>query len=218
MQAQRRSWSRSSPRRRSSSASTRSRSAASTRPKARRSTARRGRTASARHITSAFVKEALDRGAELFDWDERKARAGKRDGSEGARRRRRGRPARRRLDRLRRPDDDSARRQAVRAVGRRQPRHAFRASTSRASRPTCWRCRGTRSRSNWGDTAKNLPWTCMSVGSQTTHAMTRANHGRRDGRASEAAGDRRERSRRHARTTTRSATSASSARAIRRAG
>jgi CO/xanthine dehydrogenase Mo-binding subunit len=29
---------------------------------------------------------------------------------------------------------------------------------------------------NWGDTSKGLPWTCLSVGSQTTHAMTRANH------------------------------------------
>jgi CO/xanthine dehydrogenase Mo-binding subunit len=27
----------------------------------------------------------------------------------------------------------------------------------------------------WGSTAKHLPWSCMSVGSQTTHAMTRAN-------------------------------------------
>ncbi len=27
----------------------------------------------------------------------------------------------------------------------------------------------------WGNTSKGLPWTCMSVGSQTTHAMTRAN-------------------------------------------
>ncbi len=26
----------------------------------------------------------------------------------------------------------------------------------------------------WGDTSKHLPWSCMSVGSQTTHAMTRA--------------------------------------------
>ncbi len=31
----------------------------------------------------------------------------------------------------------------------------------------------------WGDTGKHLPWTCPSVGSQTTHGMTRANHGRR---------------------------------------
>jgi CO/xanthine dehydrogenase Mo-binding subunit len=28
----------------------------------------------------------------------------------------------------------------------------------------------------WGNTSKGLPWTCMSVGSQTTHAMSRANH------------------------------------------
>jgi CO/xanthine dehydrogenase Mo-binding subunit len=28
---------------------------------------------------------------------------------------------------------------------------------------------------NWGSTDKHVPWTCMSVGSQTTHAMTRAN-------------------------------------------
>src|SRR5439155_16736701 len=28
---------------------------------------------------------------------------------------------------------------------------------------------------NWGSTAKNIPWSSMSVGSQTTHAMTRAN-------------------------------------------
>jgi xanthine dehydrogenase molybdenum-binding subunit len=28
----------------------------------------------------------------------------------------------------------------------------------------------------WGDTSKGLPYSCLSVGSQTTHAMTRANH------------------------------------------
>jgi xanthine dehydrogenase molybdenum-binding subunit len=28
----------------------------------------------------------------------------------------------------------------------------------------------------WGDTSKHLPWTCISGGSQTTHAMTRAAH------------------------------------------
>ena len=40
-----------------------------------------GRTASANHVTSAFVKEALDRGAALFNWNDRKARAGQRQGS-----------------------------------------------------------------------------------------------------------------------------------------
>ena len=29
---------------------------------------------------------------------------------------------------------------------------------------------------SWGDTAQPLPWTCVSGGSQTTHAMTRAAH------------------------------------------
>ncbi|MEQ1912954.1 MAG: molybdopterin cofactor-binding domain-containing protein, partial [Vicinamibacterales bacterium] len=28
----------------------------------------------------------------------------------------------------------------------------------------------------WGSTGKHLPYSCLSVGSQTTHAMTRANH------------------------------------------
>src|SRR5262245_36377209 len=32
-------------------------------------------------VTSAFVKQAIDKGAELFRWEERKARSGKRDGS-----------------------------------------------------------------------------------------------------------------------------------------
>ena len=50
-----------------------------------------GAEASRQYVTSAFVKEALDKGAELFKWDERKARSGKRDGTEGARRRRGGR-------------------------------------------------------------------------------------------------------------------------------
>jgi CO/xanthine dehydrogenase Mo-binding subunit len=29
---------------------------------------------------------------------------------------------------------------------------------------------------SWGDTSRHLPWTCVSGGSQTTHAMTRAAH------------------------------------------
>ena len=78
---------------------------------------------SAAHITSAFVKEAFDRGAELFRWDERKARSGPAPGDEGPRHRRRRRPAWRGLDWLRRPDDDSSRREALRPVGRRQSRH-----------------------------------------------------------------------------------------------
>ena len=32
------------------------------------------------HVTSAFVKEALDQGAQVFNWEERKARSGQRRG------------------------------------------------------------------------------------------------------------------------------------------
>ena len=45
-----------------------------------------------------------------FDWEDARARSGKRTGIEGARRWRGRRAARRRIDRLRRPDDHSARR------------------------------------------------------------------------------------------------------------
>ena len=33
------------------------------------------------YTTSAFLKDALDKGAELFNWEERKARSGQRNGS-----------------------------------------------------------------------------------------------------------------------------------------
>ena len=33
------------------------------------------------YTTSAFVKEALDKGAEIFSWEEKKARSGKRVGN-----------------------------------------------------------------------------------------------------------------------------------------
>ena len=39
------------------------------------------RAASARYATSSFLKQALDRGAELFKWNERKAQSGKRVGT-----------------------------------------------------------------------------------------------------------------------------------------
>ena len=64
-----------------SSGSIRSKSARSTRRPARRRSvppAARGQQA---YVTSAFVKEALDKGAELFNWEEKKARSGKRVGT-----------------------------------------------------------------------------------------------------------------------------------------
>src|ERR1700724_2688877 len=40
-----------------------------------------GPKAARQYVTSAFVQEALDKGAALFKWDERKAQSGKRNGS-----------------------------------------------------------------------------------------------------------------------------------------
>ena len=75
------------------------------------------------YVTSAFVKEALDKGAELFNWEERKARSGKRQGTKV-----RGSGVavsayRRRIDRLRRPLHHQAGRPRAVPVGHRQSRH-----------------------------------------------------------------------------------------------
>ena len=132
---------------------------------------RPGRAAAASAATppSAFVKEALDAGAELFNWDERKARSGQRDGIEGARRRRGGQHVRRRLDRLRRPVRHQAGRQDVRPVRHRQPRHRIGDRRPPRRRRDAGHAVGE-VRGRLGRHRKNLPWTCVSGGSQTTHA------------------------------------------------
>ena len=150
------------------------------------------------YATSAFVKEALDRGAELFRWDERKAQGGKRQGSKvrgyGVADER----VRRRLDRVRRPVRDQARRPHVHPVRHRQPRHRVDERLPSRRRPRWSACRGRRSSVTWGHTGKNLPWSCVSGGSQTTHAHTRAAHAAATDAHQEAAGDRREGARRQA--------------------
>jgi xanthine dehydrogenase molybdenum-binding subunit len=128
-----------------------------------------------RHITSAFVKEALDRGAEQFDWTTRAARAGKREGSKvrgvgvavgphaagsiG-------------FDGLMtiRPDGKLYVQSGVGNLGTHSVIDLARVAADVLEMP--WE----KVVVNWGDTSKGLPWTCLSVGSQTTHAMTRANH------------------------------------------
>jgi CO/xanthine dehydrogenase Mo-binding subunit len=126
------------------------------------------------HITSAFVKEGLDRGAELFKWEERKARAGKREGSKvrgigvavgphGA-----GSIG---FDGLMtiQPDGRLYVQSGVGNLGTHSCIDLARVAADVLAMP--W----DRVVVNWGNTSKNLPWSCMSVGSQTTHAMTRAN-------------------------------------------
>jgi CO/xanthine dehydrogenase Mo-binding subunit len=126
------------------------------------------------HITSAFVKQALDRGAELFKWDERKARAGKREGSKvrgvgvavgphGS-----GSIGYDGLMTIQ-PDGKLYVQSGVGNLGTHSCIDLARVAADVLDMP--W----DRVVVNWGSTAKNVPWSAMSVGSQTTHAMTRAN-------------------------------------------
>ena len=126
------------------------------------------------HVTSAFVKQALDRGAELFRWEERK-QAPKRRGSKargiglavgpyvggsiG-------------FDALftLRPDGKLYIQSGIGNLGTHSVIDVMRVAAEVLDMP--WdKCEVT-----WGSTAKNLPWSCNSAGSQTVHAMTRASH------------------------------------------
>jgi xanthine dehydrogenase molybdenum-binding subunit len=128
------------------------------------------------YVTSAFVKEALDKGAELFKWDERKAAySGKKNGTKA-----------RGIGvavspysggsigfdglLLIKPD---GRLQIQSGIGNHGTHSAFdvhRVAAEMLDVP--WdQCDVV-----FGSTAKNLPWTCISAGSQTAHAMTRAAH------------------------------------------
>jgi CO/xanthine dehydrogenase Mo-binding subunit len=126
------------------------------------------------HITSAFVKQAIDRGAELFKWDERKARSGRRAGSKvrgvgvavgphGA-----GSIGYDGLMTIR-PDGKLYVQSGVGNLGTHSCIDLARVAAETLAMP--W----DKVVVNWGSTAKNIPWSAMSVGSQTTHAMTRAN-------------------------------------------
>jgi CO/xanthine dehydrogenase Mo-binding subunit len=126
------------------------------------------------HITAAFVKQALDRGAAAFRWEERKARSGKREGSKvrgigvavgphGA-----GSIGYDGLMTLQ-PDGKLYVQSGVGNLGTHSCIDLARVAADVLEMP--WEQVVV----NWGSTAKNVPWSCMSVGSQTTHAMTRAN-------------------------------------------
>ena len=126
------------------------------------------------HVTGAFVKEALDRGAEVFNWEARKARAGQRQGSKvrgvgvtvgphGA-----GSIGWDSIMTIR-PDGKLYVQSGVGNLGTHSVMDLARVAAEVLDMP--WE----KVEVIWGDTGKHLPWTCMSVGSQTTHGMTRAN-------------------------------------------
>jgi xanthine dehydrogenase molybdenum-binding subunit len=127
------------------------------------------------YATSAFVREALDRGSEQFKWNERKIHTGKRNGSKvrgvgvaissysggttG-------------FDGLFviKPDGKVYIQSGVGNLGTESWSDVHRVVAELLGVP--WeKCEIA-----WGNTGKNLPWTCPSGGSQTTHAMTRAAH------------------------------------------
>ncbi len=134
-----------------------------------------GRNGQRNHVTSAFVREALDRGAALFKWNERKTRAGMHQGSKvrgigvtvgphGA-----GSIGWDALMTIR-PDGRLYVQSGVGNLGTHSLVDLARVAAEVLDFP--WE----KVEVVWGDTSKSLPWTCLSVGSQTTHAMTRANH------------------------------------------
>jgi CO/xanthine dehydrogenase Mo-binding subunit len=127
------------------------------------------------HATSSFLKEALDRGAEQFKWQERVTRNPKQIGSKvrgvgvslscyvggtiG-------------FDGLLviKPDGRIAFQSGIGNLGTESVIDVHRVGAEILGVP--WeKCDVV-----WGDTSKNFPYTCVSGGSQTTHAMTRAAH------------------------------------------
>jgi CO/xanthine dehydrogenase Mo-binding subunit len=127
------------------------------------------------HATSAFLKEALQRGAEQFKWQEKVARNPKRIGTKirgvgvslscyvggttG-------------FDGLLviTPEGRVRFQSGIGNLGTEAVIDVHRAGAEVLGIP--WeKCDVV-----WGDTSKHLPFTCVSGGSQTTHAMTRAAH------------------------------------------
>jgi CO/xanthine dehydrogenase Mo-binding subunit len=121
------------------------------------------------------MREALDKGAELFDWNTRKARSGRRTGSKvrgvgvamstffaGSSG----------FDGLLmiKPDGRLYVQSGIGNFGTESVIDVHRVSAEILGIP--W----DQVEVAWGNTGRNLPWTCISGGSQTTHAMTRAAH------------------------------------------
>ena len=126
------------------------------------------------NVSSAFVKEAIDKGAELFNWSERVQRSGRRTGSKltgigmavssysaGASG----------VDGLFviRPDGRMYIKSGVGNLGTGSTFDTMRAAAEGMDMP--WeQCEVA-----WGDTSQNLPWSASQGGSSTTHAHTRSN-------------------------------------------
>jgi CO/xanthine dehydrogenase Mo-binding subunit len=127
------------------------------------------------YVTSAFVRQAIDKGAELFKWEERKARSGKREGT-----RVRGvgmavscySAGSMGFDGLLviKPDGRVAIQSGIGNLGTESVFDVHRVAAELIGVP--WE----KVDIAFGNTSKFLPNTCGQGGSQTTHAMTRAAH------------------------------------------
>lgn len=126
-------------------------------------------------LTSVHVVEAMDKGAELFGWEEKRTWSGRRDGTrvtgvgigvspyvggsigfDGLV--------------LIRPDGTVAVHQGVGNLGTGSVMDTPRAAADALG--VGW----DQVEVVWGDTGRGLPWSCTQGGSQTAHAHTRANH------------------------------------------
>jgi len=129
------------------------------------------------YVTSAFVREALDKGRELFQWEAKKAALTAKRASG---------PKRRGIGVavspyaggsigfdglfLIKPDGRIQFQSGIGNLGTHSVIDVHRQAAEMLGVP--WdQCDVI-----FGSTAKNLPWTCVSAGSQTAHAMTRAAH------------------------------------------
>ncbi|MEE8129715.1 MAG: molybdopterin cofactor-binding domain-containing protein, partial [Vicinamibacterales bacterium] len=126
------------------------------------------------HVSSAFVREAVDRGAKAFNWAAMRQKSGRRNGSKvtgigvalssyaagtsG-------------MDGLLtiRPDGKVYIQQGIGNLGTGSVFDTARAAMEALQ--TDW----DQAEVIWGDTSKHLPWSCIQGGSMTTHAHTRAN-------------------------------------------
>ncbi len=127
------------------------------------------------YTTSAFVKETLDKGREMFNWNERMARSGRRNGtkvrgtgvavstfvagSTG-------------FDCLFliKPDGRMQINTGIGNLGTEAFADTHRVAAEMMGMP--WE----KVDLVWGNSSKNLPWSCVSGGSQTAHAHSRAAH------------------------------------------
>ena len=132
------------------------------------------RTGEQGNVSSAFVKEAIDKGAELFNWSERVQRSGRRNGSKvtgigmGVSCYSAGASG---VDGLFviKPDGRMYIKSGIGNLGTGSVFDTMRVAAEGLDMP--WeKCEIA-----WGDTTRNLPWSASQGGSSTTHAHTRSN-------------------------------------------